>query len=146
MQFCPSTTGLGLSTVYGVVKQSDGYIWADSAPGHHTTFRIYLPRTTEGPLFNKPLSGLAESLCGTEAILLVEDADSVRELVRNLLRDSGYTVLEAKCPDEAIQLTQQYSSPIHLLLSDVKGDSSVVQKCCRDLPGSLQRLWGPADT
>jgi PAS domain S-box-containing protein len=111
-------TGLGLSTVYGVVKQSGGYIWADSAPGHGTTFRIYLPQTAEGPLFNKPAE-LAESLCGKETILLVEDADPVRELVCNLLRESGYTVLEAKCPDEAIQLTQQYGFPIHLLLSDV---------------------------
>jgi two-component system, cell cycle sensor histidine kinase and response regulator CckA len=112
-------TGLGLSTVYGVVKQSGGYIWADSEPGRGTTFRIYLPRTAEAPLSNKPAPELAESLSGTETILVVEDADPVRELVRNLLLESGYTVLEAKCPDEAIRLTQQHSFPIHLLLSDV---------------------------
>jgi CheY-like chemotaxis protein len=112
-------TGLGLSTVYGVVKQSGGYIWADSEPGHGTTFRIYLPPTAEAPLSNKPAPELAESLSGTETILVVEDADPVRELVRNLLRESGYTVLEAKGPDEAIQLTRQHSSPVHLLLSDV---------------------------
>jgi two-component system cell cycle sensor histidine kinase/response regulator CckA len=111
-------TGLGLSTVYGVVKQSGGYIWADSEPGRGTTFRIYLPRTAEN-LSSRPGPKLEESLCGKETILLVEDADPVRELVRNLLRESGYTVLEAKCPDEAIRLTQQHSFPIHLLLSDV---------------------------
>jgi len=112
-------TGLGLSTVYGVVKQSGGYIWTDSKPEHGTTFRIYLPRTVDKPLSHRPAPELAESFCGTETILLVEDADQVRDLVRNLLREGGYTVLEAKCPEEAIQLTRQHNLPIHLLLSDV---------------------------
>lgn len=112
-------TGLGLSTVYGVVKQSGGYIWAHSEPGRGTTFRTYLPRTAEVPISNKPAPELAESLYGTETILLVEDADPVRDLARNLLLESGYTVLEAKCPDEAIQITRQYRFPIHVLLSDV---------------------------
>lgn len=112
-------TGLGLSTVYGVVKQSGGYIWVYSEPGHGTTFKIYLPRTAEAHLPGKPAPGLAESLRGRETILLVEDANPLRDLVHNLLTDSGYTVLEAKCPDDAILLARQHRFPIHLLLSDV---------------------------
>lgn len=112
-------TGLGLSTVYGVVKQSGGFIWVYSELGQGTTFEIHLPRTAEETRAAKPTPSPATSLHGTETILLVEDAESLRELTRNLLAASGYTVLEAKGPEDAIQIARQCSHPIHLLLTDV---------------------------
>lgn len=112
-------TGLGLSTVYGVVKQSGGYIWPDSAPGQGTTFRIYLPRTEEAPVPSKSAVGRGESLRGAETILVVEDADALRELACNLLTMNGYKTLEANSPEEAIRIAREYPLPIHLLLTDV---------------------------
>jgi PAS domain S-box-containing protein len=112
-------TGLGLSTVYGVVRQSRGHIWVYSEPGLGTAFKIYLPRTGEAVHSEKPIADLVESFHGTETILLVEDNESVRELARTLLADSGYAVLEAECPDKAIEIARQHSGPIHLLLTDV---------------------------
>jgi PAS domain S-box-containing protein len=112
-------TGLGLSTVYGVVKQSSGYIGVESALGHGTTFSIYLPRTTEKALARKPGPCRAESLRGTETVLLVEDAGSVRELTREWLKTGGYNVLEANDPDEAIRIAKQYRGAIHVLITDV---------------------------
>jgi two-component system, cell cycle sensor histidine kinase and response regulator CckA len=112
-------TGLGLSTVYGVIKQSGGFIWVYSELGQGTTFEIHLPRTAEETRAAKPTLSPARSLHGTETILLVEDAESLRELTRNLLAESGYTVLEAKGPEDAIQIARQSSHPIHLLLTDV---------------------------
>jgi two-component system, cell cycle sensor histidine kinase and response regulator CckA len=112
-------TGLGLSTVYGVIRQSGGHIWVYSEPGLGTTFKIYLPRTDEAVLVEKPIVGLATSLRGTETILLAEDEEPLRELTRNLLVDSGYTVLSAKQPADAIEIAREYKGPIHLLLTDV---------------------------
>ncbi len=112
-------TGLGLSTVYGVIKQSGGYVSIDSAVGHGTTFTIYLPRTNEkAPPCKLPVNH-GESLRGNETILLVEDAGAVRDLTHEWLEASGYTVLQAKCPNDAIQIAENYAKPIHLLLSDV---------------------------
>ena len=112
-------TGLGLSTVYGVIRQSGGHIWVYSEPGLGTTFKIYLPRTDEAVLVEKPIVGLTTSLRGTETILLVEDEEPLRELTRNLLVDSGYTVLSAKQPADAIEIAREYKEPIHLMLTDV---------------------------
>lgn len=112
-------TGLGLSTVYGVIKQSGGYIWVDSKPGHGARFRICLPRTAETTVPRKAGPSLPESLRGMETILLVEDAGPVRELAREWLTTGGYTVLEAQCVDDAMRIAQHYGSPIHLLLTDV---------------------------
>jgi two-component system cell cycle sensor histidine kinase/response regulator CckA len=112
-------TGLGLSTVYGVVRQSGGHIWVYSELGHGTTFRIYLPLTSQAIDVEKPNPGPVETMRGTETILLVEDAEPLRELTRDLLVDSGYTVLEAGHPGQALEIAQKYKDPIHLLLTDM---------------------------
>jgi PAS domain S-box-containing protein len=112
-------TGLGLSTVYGVIKQSGGYIIVSSTPGKGATFSMYLPRTAEEICLAKPAANRPESLRGNETVLIVEDATSVRELARDWLVASGYQVLEADCPEDAIQISSSHGSPIHLLLTDV---------------------------
>ena len=112
-------SGLGLSTVYGIVKQSDGYVWADSEPGQGTTFRIYLPCVDE-PLEQRtapPRDG-GEQGHG-EIILIVEDDAFVRGLAAEILGECGYHVLVAPDGDEAIRLAAGYSGPIDLVLTDV---------------------------
>src|SRR5882724_553732 len=113
-------TGLGLSTVYGVVKQSGGYIWVYSEPGKGTTFKVYLPRVEE----RVEVSSSAEipapaARDGKETILLVEDEPAVRELTRMVLSRRGYSVLEALNPADAERLAGSHRSEIHLLLTDV---------------------------
>ena len=111
-------TGLGLSTVYGVVKQSGGYISVYSELGRGTSFKIYLPRTdaAETPVRGNDGAGTPH---GWETVLLVEDAQPLRELARELLESNGYTVLEAANGADAIQAAENHRGPIHLLLSDV---------------------------
>jgi two-component system, cell cycle sensor histidine kinase and response regulator CckA len=111
-------TGLGLATVYGVVKQSGGFIWVYSEPGHGTTFKIYLPQTAEAMHADMPVSS-PRSLRGTETVLLVEDGEALREFTATVLTQSGYTVLAAERPDKAIDIARQHRGPIHLLLTDV---------------------------
>jgi signal transduction histidine kinase/CheY-like chemotaxis protein len=111
-------TGLGLSTVYGIVKQSGGYIWIDSAPGTGTRFSIYLPRVEEAVETPPPRSA-SESLTGSETILVVEDEGAVRMLVRRALERYGYKVLTAGTPLEAIELARGSGERIDLLISDV---------------------------
>jgi PAS domain S-box-containing protein len=112
-------TGLGLSMVYGVVKQSGGYIDVYSELGIGTTFKIYLPRVDErvAPLDSQ--RDLATTLRGTETVLLVEDEAALRVLTRNLLEMCGYTVLDAKNGAEALDVSQHHTAPIHILLTDV---------------------------
>jgi PAS domain S-box-containing protein len=112
-------TGLGLSTVYGVVRQSGGHIWVYSELGHGTTFKIYLPMAGQPPQPEKSRPSLAETLRGSETILLVEDAEALRELTHSLLAESGYTVLEAGNPEQAVEIARKYKGPIHLLLTDM---------------------------
>lgn len=112
-------TGLGLSTVYGVVKQSAGYIGVESAVGHGTTFSIYMPRTAEKAAARKPGPCRAQDLRGSETVLLVEDAGSVRELTREWLNAAGYNVLEANDSEDAMRIARQYRGVIHLLMTDV---------------------------
>jgi CheY-like chemotaxis protein len=112
-------TGLGLSTVYGIVKQSDGFIWCYSEPGQGTTFKIYLPlagtRTTPVPAERRPV----ELRGGNETVLVVEDEEVVRTLACRGLREQGYTVLEAKHGREALELVERNHQPIDLVISDV---------------------------
>jgi PAS domain S-box-containing protein len=112
-------TGLGLSTVYGVVRQSGGHIWVYSEMGHGTTFKIYLPLAGQASHVEKANPSPAESVRGTETILLVEDAEPLRELTRGLLAGNGYTVLEAAHPEQAVEIAQMYKGTIHLLLTDM---------------------------
>ncbi|MGB7623609.1 MAG: PAS domain S-box protein [Terriglobia bacterium] len=112
-------TGLGLSTVYGIVKQSGGYIWVNSEVGSGTTFKVYLPRHEE---VGKPLQISPEQttpMHGSETILVVEDEDGVRDLVRDILEMNGYTVLEASAGEEALERCRQHPETIHLILTDV---------------------------
>jgi two-component system, cell cycle sensor histidine kinase and response regulator CckA len=112
-------TGLGLSTVYGVVKQSGGYIDVISAPEKGTTFNIYLPRTAQKVSAEDHEANQPTATRGSETILIVEDEDSLRTLTRDILRLKGYTVLEAANGAEAIELSNRTPGEIHLLLTDV---------------------------
>ncbi len=112
-------TGLGLATVYGVVKQSDGYIEVHSELGVGTTFKIYLPRVEAAVDVEKDNSLPSASLNGQETILLVEDEDALRILTRNVLRSMEYTVLEACDGEKACEVSRQFGAEIHLLVSDV---------------------------
>ncbi|MGE5570648.1 MAG: ATP-binding protein [Rhodospirillales bacterium] len=110
-------TGLGLSTVFGIVKQSGGSLWVYSEPGQGTVFKIYLPRVEEAVLEAPEIE--APDARGTETILVVEDDEKVRLLVRTVLTARGYTVFEAGNPSEAMMFQSRYTGPIHLLLTDV---------------------------
>jgi two-component system cell cycle sensor histidine kinase/response regulator CckA len=112
-------TGLGLSTVYGVVKQSGGYIDVISALGSGTTFNIYLPRSAQSVSVEEHGTSQPSATRGNETILLVEDEDSLRTLTRDVLRRKGYTVLEAANGAEALELSGRTREEIHLLLTDV---------------------------
>jgi CheY-like chemotaxis protein len=109
-------TGLGLATVYGIVKQSEGFIRAESAPGHGTTFRIYLPAVDAPP--DQAASTLAAPQ-GCETVLVVEDEPQVRSLMRLMLRRAGYTVLVAKDGAQAVELVAQHGPALDLLITDV---------------------------
>ena len=112
-------TGLGLATVYGVVKQSGGYLWVDSTPGKGSVFQMFLPRVEES--VTKIVSNAAplEALRGGERILLVEDADALRKLARSFLEERGFKVLAAANGEEALTVAASHIGPIDMLLTDV---------------------------
>jgi CheY-like chemotaxis protein len=112
-------TGLGLTTVYGIVQQSGGHIWVHSEVGRGTTFKIYLPRVDSDIKTNEPGAVNTKVLSGTETILLVEDEPEVRHLVRAILGKSGYVVLEANHSAEAVRICGGYNGKIHLMVTDV---------------------------
>ena len=112
-------TGLGLSTVYGIIKQSGGNIWVYSEVGKGTTFKVYLPRVVADPQAYKRSTEPERAAYGTETILLVEDDERVRNLVREVLENYGYRVLEAANGTAALTSSESYRETMHLLLTDV---------------------------
>ncbi|HYG64524.1 MAG TPA: ATP-binding protein, partial [Thermoanaerobaculia bacterium] len=111
-------TGLGLSTAYGIVRQSGGHIFVDSAPGKGASFTIYLPATAEEQTAARD-SARAWPDRGTETILLVEDEQEVRAMLHQILLNRGYRVLQAASGEEALELAGRHAEAIHLLLTDV---------------------------
>lgn len=111
-------TGLGLATVYGIVKQSGGFIWVYSETGLGTTFKIYLPRAVQKNEVISP-AVLTETPRGSETVLLVEDEASVRELTREFLTRSGYTVIEGGNGEDGLRASREYPGCIDLLITDV---------------------------
>ncbi len=114
-------SGLGLSTVYGIIKQSGGNIWTYSEPGLGTTFKIYLPRVEETSHAYKPeiIRKEIKAPGGTETVLLVEDEEAVRSMVSKVLQNKGYRVLEASHGNEALEVCDRFEGPIHLMVTDV---------------------------
>ena len=112
-------TGLGLSTVYGIVKQSGGYVFAQSEVGQGTTFRIYLPQVEDAADTIGPAKTASTETGGSETVLLVEDEESVRQLVRETLESKGYTVMEAENGEEGLKIAESHNGPIHMMITDV---------------------------
>jgi two-component system cell cycle sensor histidine kinase/response regulator CckA len=112
-------TGLGLSTVYGIVKQSNGYVFAESEPGAGTTFYVYLPRVEESAEELAPAKSPENEAGGCETVLLVEDEESVRELVRVTLASRGYNVLEAENGECGLRIAEGFKEHIDILITDV---------------------------
>jgi PAS domain S-box-containing protein len=114
-------TGLGLATVFGIVKQSGGHVWVYSEPGRGTTFKVYFPRTEQAtaPELLHSLLPSPTTQRGTETILLVEDEESVRVLIRTILRRCGYHVLDAQSGGDALLICEQHTAAIHLMITDV---------------------------
>ena len=130
-------TGLGLATVYGVVKQSGGFIWVYSEVGKGSCFKIYLPRVDQPVDIPGAPQVFEETPRGTETVLLSEDEQDVREVAREFLESGGYTVLEAQNGEEALQIAKMYEGKIDLLITDMVMPGMRGQ----ELAARLQQQW-----
>jgi len=131
-------TGLGLSTVYGIVKQSGGYVIVQSEPGRGSSFHIYLPQA-EGVAERHSAPAIDAATSGTETILLVEDEESVRQLVRDTLTARGYRIIEADGGESGLAAAEKNSAKIDLVITDVVmpgiGGRELVKQLIRTRPG-----------
>ncbi len=112
-------TGFGLSIVYGIVKQSGGYVWVYSEPGHGTTFKIYLPRIAEERSNVVPIAPAVAAQASSATILVVEDEDALAQMVCSVLEHSGHVVLHSPSGEEALRIARNYRGKIDLMLSDI---------------------------
>ncbi len=128
-------TGLGLATVYGIVRQSSGWISVYSEPGKGTAFKVYLPRLDAGGLRDRQTQRDLSTLRGTETVLVVDDQLDVRSLIADVLQRYGYQVLEAGGGAEALELAKRHSGPIHLLLTDLGMRGMTGEELSRNLTG-----------
>jgi len=110
---------LGLATVYGIVKQSGGYIWVYSEAGHGTSIKLYFPLVPEASREETDQSAPSPEENAQQTILVVDDDDNVRAVARDVLRENGYRVLEARSGEEAYEIAVRYIGSIHLLVTDV---------------------------
>jgi two-component system cell cycle sensor histidine kinase/response regulator CckA len=130
-------TGLGLATVYGIVKQSRGHIYVYSEPAHGTTFKVYFPHSQETLDIEEPIEGPRLADSGTETILLVEDDEALRTFTAKVLTLKGYLVLIAASGDEALALSKSIKDPLHLILTDVVMPGISGREAARQIKG----LW-----
>jgi len=112
-------TGLGLATVYGIVKQSSGFVWVYSEPGQGTAFKVYLPEAVGRILAAGKSAVIEKEPVGSETILIVEDEKGIRDVTCDYLRAKGYQVLQAPNPIEALRIFSETKEPIHLMLTDM---------------------------
>jgi signal transduction histidine kinase/ActR/RegA family two-component response regulator len=137
-------TGLGLATVYGVVKQSGGFIWVETAPGRGSRFEVYLPQTTEATRAARREEAEIKGAHAAETILLAEDEEAVRELTCQFLAAAGYRVFVAEDGEKALKIAETLSQPIHLLVTDVvmpKMRGTELAKRLRDLQPNMKVIY-----